>query len=183
MPPVVRKLALAVHLSCSVGWLGAVVAYLALDLTVATSADSAAVRSAWLAMALVVWWAIVPLAFASLVTGLLMALGTKWGLFWHWWVLISLLLTVGATLVLLSEAGVISRSAAIAADASTTSAQLRALPPTLVHSIGGLMVLLGVQVMNVYKPRGLTPYGRRRQQAERHGVDRTRADPPSGERL
>ncbi len=45
------------------------------------------------------------------------------------------------------------------------------------------MVLLGVQVMNVYKPRGLTPYGRRRQQAERHGVDRTRADPPSGERL
>ncbi len=45
------------------------------------------------------------------------------------------------------------------------------------------MVLLVVQVLNVYTPRGLTPYGWRRQQAERHGADRTRADRPSGEAL
>jgi len=181
LPPAVRKLALAVHLGCSVGWVGAVVAYLALDITVATSEDIAAVRAAWMAMALVVSWAIVPLALASLATGLLMALGTKWGLFRHWWVLISLVLTVLAVVVLLSEADIISRSAAIAAGASTTSAELRALPPTLVHSIGGLMVLLVVQILNVYKPRGLTPYGWRMQQVERHGVDRTRADMPGNE--
>jgi hypothetical protein len=163
LPPPVRKFALAVHLTCSVGWLGAVVAYLALDVTVATSQNAGAVRAAWLAMALVVSWAIVPLALASLLTGLVMALGTKWGLFRHWWVLISFVLTVLATFVLLSEVGVITRSAAIAA-ASTTSAELRALPPTLVHSVGGLGVLLVVQVLNVYKPEGLTPYGWRKQQ-------------------
>ena len=36
------------------------------------------------------------LAYATLVTGLLMSLGTKWGLFRHDWVIISLVLTVVA---------------------------------------------------------------------------------------
>ena len=165
MPPAVRKLALAVHLSCSVGWLGAVVAYLTLDLTVATSHDAATLRAAWTAMGLVVTQAIVPLALASLLTGLVMAVGTKWGLFRHWWVLVSLVLTVIAAVVLLAEAGHISRSAAIAA--VSTSGKVRALAPTLLHSLGGLGVLVTIQVLNVFKPQGLTPYGWRRQREER----------------
>ncbi|MBA3779081.1 MAG: DUF2269 domain-containing protein [Chloroflexi bacterium] len=167
MPPRVRKFALATHLTSSVGWIGAVAAYLALDLTVAASHDPQLVRAAWLAMGLVVSSAIVPLALASLVTGLLMSLGTKWGLFRHWWVLTSLLLTIVATLVLLSESGVVSRIAAVAADPTTSDEQLLALPPTLLHSVGGLVVLLAVQVLNVYKPQGVTPYGWRKQQEER----------------
>lgn len=170
-----RKLALAAHLSCSVGWLGAVAAYLTLDVTVATVQQPQTLRAAWVAMGLVVSWAIVPLSFASLATGLVMALGTKWGLFRHWWVLISLLLTVGATLVLLSEAGVISHAAAIAADPTTSAAELRELPPTLPHSVGGLAVLLVIQVMNVYKPQGLTRYGWRKQQEERRAAKPVRS--------
>lgn len=164
MPPALRKFALAVHLTCSVGWLGAVFAYVVLDLTVATSLDAQDVRAAWTAMGLVVSFAIVPLALASAVTGLVMSVGTKWGLFRHWWVLISLLLTIVATLVLLAEAGVIRRIAAIAADPTTLDADVLALPPTLLHSVGGLVVLLVVQFLNVYKPQGLTPYGWRKQQ-------------------
>jgi hypothetical protein len=167
MTPWLRRLALAVHLTCSVGWIGAVAAYLTLDLTVAVSDDAAAVRGAWLAMDRVASSVIVPLALASLVTGLVMALGTKWGLFRHWWVVVSLVLTTGATLVLLSEAGVIGRAAGIAADPMTSVEALLALPPTLVHSVGGLVVLLVIQVLNVYKPHGLTPYGWRKQQGER----------------
>jgi hypothetical protein len=167
MRPGLRKLALAVHLTVSVGWLGAVLGYLALDLTVSTSQDALLVRSAWLAMGIVTSSVIVPLALASLLTGLVMALGTKWGLFRHWWVLISFLLTVVATVVLLSEAGLISRMAAIAADPATSDEQLLALPGTLLHSAGGLVVLATVQVLNVYKPQGLTPYGWRIQQEER----------------
>jgi hypothetical protein len=167
MGPGLRKLWLAAHLSCSVGWLGAVAAYLTLDVTVAITDDAQMLRAAWVAMGLVVSWAIVPLAFASLVTGTVMSLGTKWGLFRHWWVVISLLLTIAATLVLLSEAGVISHAAAIAADPTTSDIELRGLAPTLPHSVGGLAVLLVIQVMNVYKPQGLTPYGWRKQQAER----------------
>jgi hypothetical protein len=170
MSPGLRNLTLAVHLTCSVGWLGAVVAYLALDLTVAASQDPQLVRAAWIAMGLVTSSAILPLAIASLLTGLVMGLGTKWGLFRHWWVLISLLLTVFATLVLLSETGLIGRMASLAANPTTSEDDLLALPPTLLHSVGGLVVLLVVQVLNVYKPQGLTPYGWRKQQEARRAL-------------
>ncbi len=104
-----------------------------------------------------------------------MALGTKWGLIRHWWVLISLLLTVGATGVLLSEARAIGHGAALATDPPTTPSQILALPSTLPHSIGGLGVLLAIQVLNVLKPQGLTPYGwRKLQQERRRRVDGTR---------
>jgi hypothetical protein len=171
MSPAVRKLALAIHLTTSVGWIGAVAGYLALDLTVTTSGDPSVVRAAWVAMGLIASWVIVPSAVASLLTGLVMALGTKWGLFRHWWVLISFLLTVGATGVLLSETRVIADSASVAAASSTTTDQLLALPSTLPHSVGGLVVLLAVQVLNIYKPQGLTPYGWRKLQVERRRRD------------
>jgi hypothetical protein len=167
MPPALRKLALAVHLTCSVGWIGAVGGYVVLDVTVATSGDPQTVRSAWIAMGMVIAWVIVPLAVASLLTGLVMALFTKWGLFRHWWVLISFLLTLGATLVLWSETSVIASAAAIAADPTTSTDRLLALPSSLPHSVGGLAVLLVVQVLNIYKPQGMTRYGWRKQQEQR----------------
>lgn len=167
LPPPARKLALAVHLSCSIGWLGAVAAYLVLDLTVAGSQDPEVVRAAWIAMGLVVSTTIVPSAVASVVTGVVMSLGTKWGLIRHWWVVISMVLTVVALVVLLFEASVVARLAALASDPGITDQELLALPPTLLHSIGGLVVLLVVQVLNVYKPQGMTPYGWRKQQEER----------------
>lgn len=176
MSPGLRKLTLAVHLGCSVGWLGAVVAYLALDVTVATSHDPALVRAAWIAMGLVTSTAIVPLALTGLLTGLLMGLGTRWGLFRHWWVLISLLLTSLATLVLLAEAEVIGRMAGLAAERTTSDDDLLALPPTLLHSAGGLVVLLVVQFLNVYKPQGLTPYGWRRQDEQRRASQASQTD-------
>lgn len=44
---------------------------------------------------------IVPLSFASLATGLVQSLGTTWGLFRHWWVLVTLVMTVLASAILL----------------------------------------------------------------------------------
>jgi hypothetical protein len=170
LSPPIRKLALAVHLSCSVGWLGAVVAYLALDLAVATSADPQLVRAAWIGMGMVVSSVIVPFAIASLITGLVMALGTRWGLVRHWWVLISFVLTVLATVVLLSETRLVSSIAEQAADPGTPGEELLRYPPTLLHSVGGLLVLLVVQVLNVYKPQGLTPYGWRKLEEQRRAI-------------
>ena len=96
-----RKFALAAHLAFAVGWIGAVAGYIALDVAAATSQDAQMLRAGYLAMELTAWYVIVPLALASLLTGLVMSLGTKWGLFRHYWVLISLLLTIIATVVLL----------------------------------------------------------------------------------
>jgi hypothetical protein len=166
MTPGLRKLVLAVHLTVSIGWIGAVAAYIALDIVAATGQDAEALRTAYLAMERIARSVIVPLAVASLVTGIVISLGTKWGLFRHYWVVISLLLTVFATIVLLREVQVIASYADIAADRSASGDQLRGLPSTLLHSVGGTVLLLVVLVLNIYKPRGLTRYGRRRETGE-----------------
>ena len=158
-PPATRKLVLAVHLTVSIGWLGALAGYLALDLATATSTSGATLRSAYVGMDLIATRVIVPLAIASLVTGVAISLGTKWGLFRHYWVLISLVLTVLAAGVLLVETETIRAFARIARDEGTTTAQLDGLGNTLVHSIGGMIVLLVILILNIYKPRGMTRYG------------------------
>ena len=174
LSPGLRKAALAVHLAVSVGWIGAVAAYTALDLTAATSADAGTLRAAYFGMGLIAGSVIVPLALAALITGLVVSIGTKWGLLRHWWVLISLVLTVFATVVLVVETGTIASYAVVAADTAASEAELRALGSTLVHSVGGTLVLLVVLVLNVYKPPGLTPYGWRKQREERRTLQRSR---------
>jgi|SRR5581483_2631053 len=169
MPPGLRKLALTVHLTFSVGWIGAVVAYLALGISAVTSQDAQTVRAAWIAMEVTGWYVIVPLALAALLTGLGMSLGTPWGLFRHYWVLITLVLTVLATVVLLLHMPTMSALAAVAREAE--GADLARLGGDLLHPAVGLLVLLVITGLNVYKPRGMTPYGWRKQQEgprERH---------------
>lgn len=163
MGPGLRRLALTIHVIVSVGWIGAVLAYLVLDISTVTGQDPMTLRSAYIAMGAITWWAIVPLAYASLATGLIMGLGTKWGLFRHWWVVVSLILTTFAIMVLMVETRTIDSLVAAASDPATTDAELDALPSTLPHSILGILVLLAITAMNVYKPPGLTRYGWRRQ--------------------
>ena len=162
MAPRLRKVALAVHITLSVGWIGAVAGYIGLEVAAATSRDAQTLRAAYLAMELIAWYVIVPLALASLLTGLIMSLGTRWGQFRHY-SLISLLLTIIATVVLLVETQTINYFADTAADPTTSSNDLRALGNTLVHSVGGTVVLLVILVLNMYKPRGMTRYGWRKQ--------------------
>jgi hypothetical protein len=162
MTPGLRKLMLTVHLTCSVGWIGAVVAYLALGIAALTGRDAQTVRAAWIAMELTGWFAIVPLAVASLLTGLVMSLGTPWGLFRHYWVLITLVLTILSTVVLLLHMPTVSF---VAREAD--GAALARLGGDLFHAGGGLLVLLVITALNVYKPRGMTRYGWRKQREER----------------
>jgi hypothetical protein len=163
MIPSIRKLALTTHISVSVGWIGAVLAYLVLVLSAITGHDASTLRAAWIGMELIGWYLIVPLALAALLTGLVMAFGTPWGLFRHYWVLISFGLTAVATVVLLQHMPTVSSFARIAADAdgSGIGALRGALPGELLHAGLGLVVLLAIEAMNVYKPRGMTAYGRR----------------------
>jgi uncharacterized membrane protein len=157
MSPSLRKLALTIHLISSIGWMGAVFAYLALGVAAVRVADDQIVRAAWTAMDLTGWWVIVPLALAALVTGLVMSLGTQWGLFRHYWVLISLALTVVCTVVLVLHMPTVSAMARFSQTAE--GAELRALGGDLMHPGVGLVLLLMITVLNVYKPAGVTPYG------------------------
>lgn len=171
MKPGMRKFALSVHLTLSVGWIGGVIAYLALGITAVRSNDAGTIRSAWTAMEITGWYAIVPLALGSLVTGLIMALGTKWGLFRHYWVVISFVLTVFSTLVLVFHMPDVTATAELAQ--RSEGAALEALGGDLGHPGIGLAILLAIQVLNIYKPRGLTRYGWRKQQKEREVAEST----------
>ena len=156
-----RKVALAVHLTVSIGWVGAVLAYLALGVASVNSEEELTIRAAWIAMEVIGWWIIVPLALASLLTGVVMALGTKWGLFRYYWVSISFVLTTFATSILLLHMP----------DVSTIATQARAARGPELHGLGGdlfhagvgLAILLAVLALNIAKPPGLTRYGWRRQ--------------------
>jgi hypothetical protein len=165
MPPGLRKLVLTVHLTSSLGWIGSVVAYLVLGLSATNSEDPQTIRAAWIAMDVTGWYAIVPLAVAALLSGLVISLGTPWGLFRHYWVLISLALTLFSTIILLLHMPSVSHLAGVASQAD--AATLSHLGGDLFHPGVGLIVLLAITVLNVYKPRGLTPYGWRKQQEER----------------
>lgn len=162
-PPRVRKLVLTAHIATSVGWFGAVAAYIALDVAAVASDDVQLVRGAYLAMDWIVRHVIAPSAVASILVGIVNGLTTPWGLFRHYWVLVKLMLTAFGTVILLLEIEAISGMAAAAA----SGADPRALPGSLLHSVGGLAVLLATTVLSVYKPRGLTRYGWHRRQRER----------------
>jgi hypothetical protein len=163
--PPVRKLLLGAHLASSVGWIGAVLAYMALGVAAVTTEDVQTVRAAWTAMELTGWYVIVPVALVSLLTGVVIAVGTKWGLFRHYWVLISFALTVIATVVLVLHMPTVSSMADVAQHAR--GASLDALGGDLVHSGMGLVILLVVHTLNVYKPVGVTRYGLRKQHGDR----------------
>ena len=105
---------------------------------------------------------LIPLAFASLVTGIIQGLGTTWGLFRHYWVLFKLFLTVFATFVLLIYMETFRVMAHIAADPTADLAIVRNPSPRF-HAVLALVVLLVTTVLAIYKPRGLTPYGWRKQ--------------------
>lgn len=161
MSPGLRKVALASHLVFAIGWIGSVLAYLALATAAEVSDNPDTVRAAWIGMELAGWYVIVPLAIAALITGFVMASGTRWGLLRHYWVVFSLVLTSFATAVLVLHMPTVSSQADAARVADP--AQLLELGSDLEHPLIGLLVLLAVLVLNVYKPRGLTRYGQRKQ--------------------
>lgn len=161
MTPPLRKLAFTAHIVVSVGWLGAAIAYAGLVVAALRSQDAQLVRAVYLAIQPMTWFAIVPLAFASLLTGLIQALGTPWGLFRHWWVVYKLVLTVVATLVLLGNTRTVAGLTALAVE--TGGADVDGLKGQLLHSGGGVLVLLLISVLAVYKPRGMTRHGWRKQ--------------------
>ena len=166
MTPRLRKFALTAHVAFSVGWLGAIAGFLALAVVGLTSDDAETVRGAYLVMEPAAWLVLVPLAFASLLTGLVQALGTTWGLFRHYWVLFKLLINVVATTVLLLYMGTFRSMAAVAADRSADLGAVRNVSPVL-HAALALLLLLVATTLAVYKPRGMTPYGRRKQREPR----------------
>ena len=158
-----RRFLLTLHVTASVGWLGALMAFMALAIVGLASEDVRLVRGVYLAAEPITWFALVPLALASLFTGVAQSLATSWGLFRHYWVLVKLAITLFAAVVLLFYTQTVAAYADLAARAGTSLGDLRAVT-FVIHSGVALVLLLGATVLAVYKPRGRTRYGWRKQQ-------------------
>jgi hypothetical protein len=162
--PIARKTLLAVHIAVSVGWMGAAAAYVALNVPALTGSDEQSMRAAYLMMPVVADYALVPLAIATVITGIALALGSRWGLLQHYWVTVSLAMTLFAAAILVLHLPAVDDLATRAAD---PEGDVTALGGDLFHSIGGLVVLSVPLALNVVKPRGLTRRGWRMQGSRR----------------
>ena len=158
MASTLRKLGLTVHIIISVGWVGAVAAFLLLAISALTS-DGVTSRAAYLAMDVVGRGALLPLSVGALTSGIVQSLGTKWGLFKHYWVLVKLVLTVFATAALfLHQFTAVSEAARLASDAAASPGGLglRQLGIQLRADAGlALLVLVTITAVAIYKPWGL----------------------------
>lgn len=128
-----------------------------------TSDDIETVRAAYVTLELTSAYVLVPLAVASLLTGLIQALGTSWGLFRHYWVIVKLVLNLFAATFLLLYLQTLSDLARLA---SASGADLAALstPSPVVHAGAALLLLLVATTLSIFKPRGMTRFGQRRAQ-------------------
>jgi len=145
-----------------------VVAFLPLAAVGRASRDAQTAQGIYLAMEVIGWYALVPLAFATLLTGLVQSLGTQWWLFRHYWVLFKFLITAVSTIILLVYMQTLGFMAGVAAEAAATGAVPAVLRSgtAVMHASLALVALLVATSLSLYKPRGLTPYGQRKQRTQ-----------------
>lgn len=151
-----RKLLLLVHIAAAGTWLGLDVVLGILVLT-ALAGDPTGAGAAAANLASVATWPLVAVGLLTLATGVLLGLGTKYGLVRYRWVLVKLVVNVvlvtlvvvvlwpGVTLV--AEAG---RAALVAGSAPTVPATL--VFPPIVSSTA----LIVAMTLSVFKPWGRT---------------------------
>jgi hypothetical protein len=144
-----------------VAFLGAVAAFLALVIAGLNSQNSQLVRAAYLMMEFAGWFVIVPLCFASLLTGVIQALATPWGMFQHYWILAKLLINVFAAVVLLTYMPTLRFFASLAEATSYggDASAIRSASP-VIHAGAALFLLLAATTLSIYKPPGRVQYGR-----------------------
>src|SRR5215207_6419536 len=139
--PSMYKLLVTLHVSVSVSWLGAAFSKLVLGIVAVRTSSPQTALGLFEAMQ-VLSFAYPPLAIGTIVTGVLLSLGTRWGLLSHYWVVTKLVLTVGviATGIQLTERFI--QRASVADDAL----------PLLVLGIGHVAMLAMATILSIYKP-------------------------------
>jgi hypothetical protein len=155
MNPRLNKLTLTSHITFSVGWFGAVVVFLIFAIIGLNTHNEQQMRSAYLAMEMSAWFVIVPFALASLITGIIQAIGTKWGLLKHYWIAVKLFLTTFSTIILILHLKPIIYLARLANDNSISAIKQSGLQIQLIADAGAaILVLLAAITISIYKPWG-----------------------------
>ena len=94
-----RRAVLTLHIVSGVGLLGDVAAILAINVRAATTEDPQLAAAAYELLTMFPVLFGIPLSLTSLATGLVLGLGSKWGVFRYRWVTAKLLLNLSVILV------------------------------------------------------------------------------------
>lgn len=157
-----RRVLLISHIAVSVGWLGADVVMGILAVAGLTTDEPTLALSIFRAAGVFVPLVVLPLSLLALLTGVLLALGTKWGLLRYWWVLVKLAITVILSVLVLvllrpSVADLADDAAAAQRDGSLLTVAASADPTALLVPATVSVVALTVAViLSVAKPSGRT---------------------------
>jgi hypothetical protein len=145
-----RLVALIAHVLTSVGWFGVAVLVTFLLVAAQATGDDGLARALYRTVETSVWLS-VPLGALAALSGVVLGLGTKWGLARYWWVLIKEVIVVP---VVITDLLVIAPQAH---DAARGQLSGRLLDPAIAHCV----VLAIATVVSLVKPFGRTPRGRR----------------------
>ncbi len=154
---------LSLHIVTAVGALATDAILLSLAATGRLSRDADLIRAVYLVMDLLLSAVLLPFALTALVTGILLGLGSHWGVVRYYWVLTKLVLTLAAA----TAAVLLLRPALNESAATVLAVPLADLPATGIGpaairvmagpTIGVLMMTAAV-VLAVSKPWGRTRF-------------------------
>jgi hypothetical protein len=165
LTPATRKAVLVLHAVTGISWMGVDIALFVLLMTARTTDDPTLVVSGFNAIRIIVPVAVPPLSLGILVTGLILGLGTPWGLVRYWWVLVklslSLVMTVLVFLSLLPAINSIPVLSVTPMSADAVRASLGFLPTQLMFPPIVSFLMLGVAtILSIFKPWRRTPWSR-----------------------
>ncbi|MCE7988771.1 MAG: hypothetical protein DYG89_47050 [Caldilinea sp. CFX5] len=159
LSPALRKLFLTLHVGVSVSWLGACGAMLILSLIGMLTEDVELRHAAYAFMHIFDLALVIPLVVLSISSGLLVSLGTPWGLFQYWWVVIKLLISLGIVGFATVQENFWVRGLA-EQTAQNRAAALGSVPLNLsVCMVAFFAALWIATVLSIYKPWGRTQWG------------------------
>jgi hypothetical protein len=151
----VRKLVLTLHVVSSVGWIGLAGCLIAL------AAVGLGSGQAWVYQATGVLGGtfLTPVSLSAFLTGVVLGLGTRWGLLRHYWVAAKLFITIG---LIVAAQLALGRFIATAAERAAAGDPVGDLGLSVLNgSIANLALLVVMTVLSIYKPWGRTRRGKR----------------------
>lgn len=155
-----RRVWLTPHVGCSAAWLGLSLTMVVLSLVGVLSGDARPRHDAYRLMRIFDLVVVIPIVLAAIVTGLVVALFSRWGLTRHWWVLIKFTMSVSIP----ASAGYWQSwiRQLITATAQPAGAVPAGTAARLTGCLAvGIAFLVAATALSTYKPGGWTPWATR----------------------
>jgi hypothetical protein len=147
-----HKVVLCAHILTSVGWFGVAVVVACAGLLAASTGDPSLPPVLYRTVETAPWLSI-PMGLAAIASGVVLGLGTTFGLVRHWWVVAKIAISAA---VVVTDALLVER---VAHDAVATG---HAPTPLYGSTIAHVVLLAVATVLSVFKPRGRTPWSHQR---------------------